>query len=138
MPARTADGSRGLFRPAVRDLDGTPVPRCTYSNHAFELNARAFYAPKLIQTLGAAGAKYAVIGPPDEIPTSAHIMGTLRMGPDPKTSVFAGLEVVAHFLLSKKPRASVVDVFFRADFELRQEEDLNFYVVGVRYLLDAL
>jgi len=57
---------------------------------------------------------------------------------DPKTSVYAGLELVAHFLTSKKPRASVVDVFFRADFELRNDADLNFYVLGVRYLLDAL
>ena len=73
--------------PAVRDIDGTPAPRVTYNNHAFELGASSFYKPKLLQTLGAAGAKYAVIGPPDAIPTSAHIMGTLRFGNDPTTSV---------------------------------------------------
>ena len=73
--------------PAVRDIDGTPVARVTYKNHAFELGARAFYEPKLLEVLGASGARAAVIGPPDEIPASAHIMGTLRFGPDPKTSV---------------------------------------------------
>jgi choline dehydrogenase-like flavoprotein len=64
-----------------------PVPRVTYKNHAFELGARAFYAPLLIKVLGAAGAKFAAVGPPDDIPASAHIMGTLRFGSDPKTSV---------------------------------------------------
>jgi choline dehydrogenase-like flavoprotein len=73
--------------PEVRDLDGLPVPRVTYKNHAFELSARDFYAPKLLEILGAAGARYGALAPPDEIPTTAHIMGTLRFGADPKTSV---------------------------------------------------
>jgi gluconate 2-dehydrogenase alpha chain len=76
--------------PAVRDLDGMPVPRVTYKNHAFELGARAFYAPLLVKILGASGAKFAAVGPPDEIPASAHIAGTLRFGNDPKTSVCDG------------------------------------------------
>ena len=73
--------------PAIVDLDGTPVARVTYQNHAFELSARDFYAPKMIQLLGAAGARYAAVAPADEISASAHIMGTLRMGNDPSTSV---------------------------------------------------
>ena len=73
--------------PAVVDLDGLPVSRVTYANHAFELSASAFYAPKLIQIFGAAGARWAFIAPKDPISTSAHIMGTLRMGADPATSV---------------------------------------------------
>jgi choline dehydrogenase-like flavoprotein len=73
--------------PAVRDLDGMPVPRVTYQNHAFELSARQFYAPLLIKALGAAGAKFAAIGPADMIPASDHIMGTLRMGTDATSSV---------------------------------------------------
>jgi hypothetical protein len=58
---------------------------------------------------------------------------------DPKTSVFTGLEVVTHFLLAKRPRSSVLDVFLRADFEVRNRDVANtdFYGVGVRYLLDA-
>lgn len=73
--------------PSVRDLDDLPVPRVTYENHAFELGARDFYAPKLVDLLGKSGAKYAFVAPADEIATTAHVMGTLRSGLDPKTSV---------------------------------------------------
>ncbi len=73
--------------PAVRDLDGLPVARVTYANHAFELNARQFYLPKLIQLLGAAGATWAFAEPIPQVPASAHIMGTLRFGADPAQSV---------------------------------------------------
>jgi choline dehydrogenase-like flavoprotein len=73
--------------PAIVDLDGLPVARCTYQNHAFELSASAFYQPKLIDILVAAGAHYAFTAPPDAIPESDHIMGTLRFGADPTTSV---------------------------------------------------
>ena len=73
--------------PAVRDLDGLPVARCTYANHALELASRNFYLPKMLDLLGASKASYAIPAPIDTIPGSAHIMGTLRFGPDPKTSV---------------------------------------------------
>ncbi len=73
--------------PAVRDIDGLPVARVTYQNHSFELNARAFYVPKLLDLLGAAGAKYGFVDPISSVPSSRHIMGTLRFGTDPKKSV---------------------------------------------------
>ncbi len=73
--------------PKVRDLDGLPVARVTYSNHAFELGARAFYSPKMLDILVKAGAKYAFIAPSDDPPQSRHVMGTLRCGNDSKTSV---------------------------------------------------
>ncbi len=73
--------------PAVKDLDGVPSPRVTYKNHAFELAASAFYGPKMIEILGASGCKYATLAPQGGMPASAHIMGTLRMGPDARTSV---------------------------------------------------
>jgi len=73
--------------PDVRDLDGLPVARVTYANHKFELDARDFYSPKLLEILGASGARWAAIAPFDTIPGSAHIMGTLRFGNDPATSV---------------------------------------------------
>jgi len=73
--------------PDVRDLDGLPVARVTYANHKFELDARDFYSPKLLEILGASGARWAAIAPFDTIPGSAHIMGTLRFGDDPATSV---------------------------------------------------
>ncbi|HVY49464.1 MAG TPA: GMC family oxidoreductase [Minicystis sp.] len=73
--------------PAVKDLDALPVARVTYQNHAFELHARDHYGPKLVEILGAAGARAAFLAPKDDIPQSAHVMGTLRFGTDPKTSV---------------------------------------------------
>jgi choline dehydrogenase-like flavoprotein len=73
--------------PAVVDMDGLPVARCTYQNHAFETSAGKFYEPKLLDVLTKAGAKYCAIAPRDDIPGSQHVMGTLRSGDDPKTSV---------------------------------------------------
>jgi choline dehydrogenase-like flavoprotein len=73
--------------PAVKDIDALPVARVTYQNHAFELGARDFYGPKLVEIFGAAGARAAFLAPQDEISQSAHVMGTLRFGDDPKTSV---------------------------------------------------
>jgi choline dehydrogenase-like flavoprotein len=73
--------------PAIVDLDGLPVSRCTYQNHNFEIDAGTFYEPKLMDILQAAGAKYTAIAPRDAIPASQHIMGTLRFGSDPAKSV---------------------------------------------------
>jgi gluconate 2-dehydrogenase alpha chain len=75
--------------PSLRDVYGLPVPRITYQNHAFELGYRAFYAPKMLEILAAAGAEYGLIQPldPNVPPTSRHIMGGLRMGTDPRESV---------------------------------------------------
>ena len=69
--------------PAIVDLDGLPVARCTYQNHAFELDAGTFYEPKLLDILQARGrAATRAIAPRDAIPSSQHIMGTLRFGAD--------------------------------------------------------
>jgi hypothetical protein len=60
---------------------------------------------------------------------------------DPKTNVFVAPEVVLHFLTSKGPRASVLDVYLRADFEVRsrgEAHSADFYTLGARYLLDVL
>lgn len=73
--------------PKLVDVFGSPVPRITYANSKFELDARAFYNPKLIAILQAAGAQFGFIAPVDSPSQSAHIMGTLRMGNDPSSSV---------------------------------------------------
>lgn len=59
---------------------------------------------------------------------------------DDGVKVFVGPEVVLHLLTSKDPRASVVDVFARADFQTnsRGVETYDQLVLGVRYLLDVL
>jgi choline dehydrogenase-like flavoprotein len=73
--------------PDVKDLDGLPVARVTYKNSEFELGAGTFYAAKMLDVFGAAGAKYAIVAPPPAPPASRHVMGTLRFGPDATTSV---------------------------------------------------
>jgi len=73
--------------PAIVDLDGLPVARCTYKNHEFEVKNGQFYEPKLLDVLQAAGARYAFLAPRDPIPTSQHIMGTLRFGASSSASV---------------------------------------------------
>jgi choline dehydrogenase-like flavoprotein len=65
---------------------GLPVPRITHANHAFELEASEFYRPLLVDVMGASGAQMAFIGPLDALGTR-HVMGTLRMGTNPATSV---------------------------------------------------
>jgi choline dehydrogenase-like flavoprotein len=75
------------------DVFGVPVARVTYQNHPYELGTRQFYIPYLKQIVLNAGAtpgkvfatplNYDLVGPP----SSRHIMGTLRMGNDPATSV---------------------------------------------------
>jgi gluconate 2-dehydrogenase alpha chain len=83
--------------PAVRDVNGLPVPRITYSPHQHELAAQAFYMPQLVALLKAAGADVAgatsavstdtIVVAQGDVPTNKHIMGGMRMGDDPATSV---------------------------------------------------
>lgn len=73
--------------PQVRDVFGLPVPRITYANSNFEKDARKFYGPKILAVLKAAGAQYGFIAPADNPSQSRHVMGTLRMGSNPTTSV---------------------------------------------------
>jgi len=77
--------------PTVKDVFGYPVARITYKPHAFELQARLFYEPLLKQLLGNSGATRVFLAPCNTLlrdpPDSRHVMGTLRMGADPATSV---------------------------------------------------
>ena len=52
-----------------------------------EKDARTFYTPKLLDILKAAGAQYGFIAPADTPSMSRHLMGTMRVGTDPTTSV---------------------------------------------------
>jgi choline dehydrogenase-like flavoprotein len=77
--------------PTVRDVFGVPVARVTYHPHAFELETRRFYVPVMRQILENAGCRRVFTAPCETLlgdpPTSRHVMGTLRMGADPATSV---------------------------------------------------
>jgi choline dehydrogenase-like flavoprotein len=88
--------------PKMRDVHRLAVPRITYSAHRHEVAASFFYGPKLQAICAASPGNVAnafipiaVIveesggfGSPLAGPAStAHIMGTARMGTDPATSV---------------------------------------------------
>jgi choline dehydrogenase-like flavoprotein len=82
QPTNTID-----LDPAVRDVDGIPVARITYRTHDYEMSAERFYVPKMIDIVGAAGARFGAQVPNGDPPGSGHLMGTLRFGSDPATSV---------------------------------------------------
>lgn len=60
--------------PAIRDVFRQPVPLITYANSRFELDARTFYSPQMLNILKATGAQYGFIAPQDSPSQSAHIM----------------------------------------------------------------
>ncbi|MCU1464006.1 MAG: Choline dehydrogenase-like flavoprotein [Acidimicrobiales bacterium] len=84
--------------PTVRDIRGFPAMRMTYRSHAMELAASRHYAPTLaavLEDMGATQTMVATSPVPDgpyggylsPIPNSKHVVGTVRMGTDPSTSV---------------------------------------------------
>jgi choline dehydrogenase-like flavoprotein len=90
------------LHPKLRDVYGFPIPRITYSPHQFELTASSYYIQKLIEICQAApGSVSSALTAVPQAPGSpgnslegpnstAHIMGTARMGHDPRTSVTDG------------------------------------------------
>jgi len=87
---------RVTLDPTVKDIYGFPVARVTYNPTNFELASQAYIGPKMAAILKAAGALFAGFiprSPPaplpglSNVPSGAHIFGTMRMGNDPKTSV---------------------------------------------------
>jgi gluconate 2-dehydrogenase alpha chain len=77
--------------PTFKDVFGRPAARVTYANHAFERGARDFYVQTMKEVVGKSGTQRVFATPCDidlgGAPTSRHVMGTLRMGTDPATSV---------------------------------------------------
>ena len=91
--------------PTVRDVRGFPVARITYRPHRHEEVASAHHAPSMVRILQDMGATWTMtatspqVGGRDHqgredrrgaeaaVPMSRHVMGTTRMGHDPRTSV---------------------------------------------------
>jgi len=94
-------GNRVDLDPSVRDAWGRPAGRVTYAPHRHELAASRHFAPVLEEVLRDAGAEWTIAStspPQDDLslhegnplgvaPASRHVMGTCRMGEDPRTSV---------------------------------------------------
>jgi choline dehydrogenase-like flavoprotein len=87
--------------PKVRDFRGLPVARITYSPGRHEITAQKFYLPLLAEILRKAGADVVTAVPQTasadtptaaaDVVSGAHIMGGMRMGADPATSVTDGV-----------------------------------------------
>jgi choline dehydrogenase-like flavoprotein len=74
--------------PDHRDAAGIPLPRITHKRHANDLAMARYFEQRQIDIALAGGAKKAWATDYSKYSTeSGHIMGTCRMGNDPKTSV---------------------------------------------------
>jgi choline dehydrogenase-like flavoprotein len=73
--------------PDVKDAWGLPALCTTYKDHPDDLKFSRWLAEKGLQLLDAAGAKQKWSFPIDEQQFGVHLLGTCRMGNDPKTSV---------------------------------------------------
>ncbi|MGA3200994.1 MAG: GMC family oxidoreductase [Bryobacteraceae bacterium] len=73
--------------PDLKDAWGLPAMRVTFENHPDDTKSRRFLMDRQMEILEAAGAKKKWHEPLDDITDSVHLMGTCRMGDDPRTSV---------------------------------------------------
>ena len=73
--------------PDVKDDWGVPAIRMTYQDHPQDLKLYKYFADRSKQLLDASGAVRSWELPTDSQEFSVHLLGTCRMGNDPKTSV---------------------------------------------------
>ena len=73
--------------PQLKDAWGVPAIRATYRDHDDDLKTMAFFREHALQLLDAAGALQKWSPPVEAQPVGVHLLGTCRMGNDPKTSV---------------------------------------------------
>ena len=73
--------------PGVKDAWGLPALRMTFRDHPNDLRLANWMKDRALEILDAAGAKTKWSGPIQEQQFAVHLLGTCRMGNDPKTSV---------------------------------------------------
>lgn len=73
--------------PQVKDAWGLPATRITFDHHPDDIKNMAWMQDRQVEILEAAGAKKVWRYPVDEMVASLHLMGTCRMGRDPRKSV---------------------------------------------------
>ena len=73
--------------PSVKDAWGIPAIRVTYRDHPDDLATSKFLQDRAYEIMEAAGAKKLWREEIGESSDAAHLLGTCRMGDDPKTSV---------------------------------------------------
>lgn len=81
-------GNRVDLDPDHRDAAGIPLPRITHRRHANDFKLAQYFEQRMLALAQAGGAKKTWATDFTTVKTgSGHIMGTCRMGNDPKTSV---------------------------------------------------
>jgi choline dehydrogenase-like flavoprotein len=73
--------------PTVKDAWGVPALRMTYQDHPQDLKLFQYFADRGEELLKAAGAAQTWAVKPESQQFTVHLLGTCRMGNDPKTSV---------------------------------------------------
>jgi choline dehydrogenase-like flavoprotein len=74
--------------PDLKDAWGLPAMRVTFREHEHDMRLYKYFQDRGRELLTAAGATKVHSGPINDTPGSAvHLLGTARMGNDPKTSV---------------------------------------------------
>lgn len=74
--------------PELKDAWGLPAMRVTYTYHRDDMKTQQFFDDRARDLLVAAGAKKVWSYPIEESPSGfPHLLGTCRMGNDPRTSV---------------------------------------------------
>jgi choline dehydrogenase-like flavoprotein len=73
--------------PDVKDRHGRPAIRATYTDHPDDLKMVGFLQERATELMEAAGAKRVWSFPVSPSTIGAHLLGTARMGNDPRTSV---------------------------------------------------
>jgi choline dehydrogenase-like flavoprotein len=73
--------------PRVKDAWGLPALRVTYKDHPDDMKTMKFFQERCKELLEAAGARKIWVRPLVEQSFGYHLLGTCRMGNDPKTSV---------------------------------------------------
>jgi choline dehydrogenase-like flavoprotein len=73
--------------PDVKDAWGLPALRMTFKDHPNDLKMMEWMKDRALELLDAAGAKTKWHAPIQEQQFAVHLLGTCRMGNDPRTSV---------------------------------------------------
>jgi choline dehydrogenase-like flavoprotein len=73
--------------PTLKDAWGRPALRVTYKDHPDDLANGRFLQDRGHEIMEAAGAQRVIRAPIREQNFSMHLLGTCRMGNDPRTSV---------------------------------------------------
>jgi choline dehydrogenase-like flavoprotein len=73
--------------PQVNDAWGLPALRVTYKDHLDDIKTMRFFLERSLELLDASGARKKWPFPIEEQTFGVHLLGTCRMGFDPKQSV---------------------------------------------------